>query len=161
MSEEFTPNLHVKVNSWQKLNFEKLQSIHLNLTGLSAKNKKQKSCSTSESRRGTIAVILTNKKTRFFCFFFLALRTKTLTTNENVTSSFIIPKRLIQRRVINRIFGKQWSFLIWVFKFFPLKGFDAKYDKSTKMSLFAFYLFFSKDPKLYFLSCCLSVSYSW
>lgn len=106
MSEEFTPNLHVKANSWQKLNFEKLQSIHLNLTGLSAKNKKQKSCSTSESRRGTIAVILTNKKTRFFFFFFFFLRTKTLTTNENVTSSFIIPKCLIQRRVINRIFGK-------------------------------------------------------
>lgn len=106
MSEEFTPNLHVKANSWQKLNFEKLQSIHLNLTGLSAKNKKQKSCSTSESRRGTIAVILTNKKTRFFSFFFFFLRTKTLTTNENVTSSFIIPKCLIQRRVINRIFGK-------------------------------------------------------
>lgn len=106
MSEEFAPNLHVKANSWQKLNFEKLQSIHLNLTGLSAKNKKQKSCSTSESRRGTIAVILTNKKTRFFFFFFFFLRTKTLTTNENVTSSFIIPKCLIQRRVINRIFGK-------------------------------------------------------
>lgn len=106
MSQEFTPNLHVKANSWQKLNFEKLQSIHLNLTGLSAKNKKQKSCSTSESRRGTIAVILTNKKTRFFFFFFFFLRTKTLTTNENVTSSFIIPKCLIQRRVINRIFGK-------------------------------------------------------
>lgn len=106
MSEEFTPNLHVKANSWQKLNFEKLQSIHLNLTGLSAKNKKQKSCSTSESRRGTIAVILTNKKTRFFFFFFFFLRTKTLTTNENVTSSFIIPKCLIQRRVINRIFAK-------------------------------------------------------
>ena len=106
MSEEFTPNLHVKANSWQKLNFEKLQSIHLNLTGLSAKNKKQKSCSTSESRRGTIAVILTNKKTRFFLFFLFFFRTKTLTTNENVTSSFIIPKCLIQRRVINRIFGK-------------------------------------------------------
>ena len=109
MSEEFTPNLHVKANSWQKLNFEKLQSIHLNLTGLSAKNKKQKSCSTSESRRGTITVILTNKETRFFFFFFFFvffLRTKTLTTNENVTSNFIIPKCLIQRRVINRIFGK-------------------------------------------------------
>ena len=108
MSEEFTPNLHVKANSWQKLNFEKLQSIHLNLTGLSAKNKKRKSCSTSESRRGTIAVILTNKKTRFFFFSFFCffLRTETLTTNENVTSNFIIPKCLIQRRVINRIFGK-------------------------------------------------------
>ena len=73
MSEEFAPNLHVKANSWQKLNFEKLQSIHLNLTGLSAKNKKQKSRSSSESRRGTIAVILTNKKTRFFFFFFFFL----------------------------------------------------------------------------------------
>ena len=103
MSEEFAPNLHVKANSWQKLNFEKLQSIHLNLTGLSAKNKTQKSCSTSETRRGTIAVILTNKKTSIFFFF---VRTKTLTTNENVTSSFIIPKCLIQRRVINRIFGE-------------------------------------------------------
>lgn len=69
MSQEFAPNLHVKGNSWQKLNFEKLQSIHLNLTGSSAQNKKQKSCSTSESCRGTIAVILTNKKIRFFfCF---------------------------------------------------------------------------------------------
>lgn len=68
MSEEFAPNLHVKANSWQKLNFEKLQSIHLNLTGLSAKNKTQKSCSTSETRRGTIAVILTNKKTSIFFF---------------------------------------------------------------------------------------------